>query len=152
MNNDTLNATAQWNIFDANVTVMKESVCVVIYSVTQKTKQCSQLVGFDIPGKDDYILYLRTIVINGKTYLETQANLLKTGNDLATVLLRTRNQQADALRLQRSLAKAQDNNALAVILKRAMFDRLLDLRTLVFLDFFNYSSAYVYHTLTSGES
>lgn len=26
MNNDTLNTTAQWDIFDANVTVMKENV------------------------------------------------------------------------------------------------------------------------------
>lgn len=34
------------------------------------------------------------------------------------------------------------------LLKRAMFDRLLSIRSLVFLDFYMYSEAYMFHALT----
>ena len=92
------------------------------------------------------------MVINGKVYLQTQANLCQQGNSLALILLKTKLQSGEDQRLRKSLSHVQKDGAVLNILKRAMFDRLLTIRSFVFLDFNTYSESYLFHSLSSGKS
>ncbi|KAH6649504.1 hypothetical protein F5144DRAFT_635096 [Chaetomium tenue] len=128
---DIFNATALWDIFGEEVRSMEKTLSDV-----------------DAEGKAPYFLALRTLVINGKTYLQTQENFCRRGNDLAVVLLRTNLQVKDSTRLKRSLTSIHEQEGVLDILKLAMFDRLLAIRSLVFVDFQTYVAAHMFHCLT----
>ncbi|EMT62732.1 hypothetical protein FOC4_g10006365 [Fusarium odoratissimum] len=82
------------------------------------------------------------------TYLQTQENLCQRGNELAIILLKVKLQHKEKNRLTLSAKATEQQGAVLDLLKRAMFDRLLSIRSLVFLDFYMYSEAYMFHALT----
>ncbi|PCD24165.1 hypothetical protein FGRA07_11367 [Fusarium graminearum] len=131
MSLDIFNATALWDIFREKIDDIEKA-----------------LSGIDFDAKDKYFFALKTLVINGKTYLQTQENLCQRGNELALVLLKVKLQHKDQKRLALSATATEQQGAVLDLLKRAMFDRLLTIRSLVFLDFQIYSEAYMFHALT----
>lgn len=104
------------------------------------------IASVDCDGKREYFLSLRKLAVNGKTYLQTQENLCRRGDDLAVVLVKL--QRRDQARLTLSTTTLMQQDAVLDILRRAMFDRLLSIRSLIFLDFQSYSEAYMFHALT----
>ncbi|KAJ2903883.1 hypothetical protein MKZ38_009169 [Zalerion maritima] len=130
MSTDTFNATAEWNVFDVNVNILREN-----------------LDKINIKGKDDFHRALKTVVITGKTYLQTQQNLVKMGNELAIVILKKQNEGKAQHRLKMAMEVIGMDGTVVAVLKRAMFDRLLAVRSFVFLDFWNYTSAYLFYSL-----
>ncbi|KAK4663532.1 hypothetical protein QC763_609220 [Podospora pseudopauciseta] len=129
MDMDVFNATALWDIFREQVDDMEKAIASV-----------------DCDGKREYFLSLRKLVVNGKTYLQTQEYLCRRGDDLAVVLVKL--QRRDQARLTLSTRTLMQQDAVLDILRRAMFDRLLSIRSLIFLDFQSYSEAYMFHALT----
>ncbi|KAK4172154.1 hypothetical protein QBC36DRAFT_349786 [Triangularia setosa] len=97
----------------------------------------------------EHFFALRKLVIMGKTYLQTQENLCRRGNDLAIVLVKLKWQRRDQARLTVSSTELSQQDAVLDILRRAMFNRLLMIRSLIFLDFQTYSEAYMFHALTT---
>ncbi|EYB33338.1 hypothetical protein SNK05_003988 [Fusarium graminearum] len=87
-------------------------------------------------------------MVPAATYLQTQENLCQRGNELALVLLKMKLQHKDQKRLALSATATEQQGAVLDLLKRAMFDRLLTIRSLVFLDFQIYSEACMFHALT----
>lgn len=132
---DIYNVTAEWKNFDITVREMEDS-----------------LREYEIGGKREFFHSLKTLVNNGQAYILAQANLVQRGDELATTLLQRKMEDRDHGRLTKLSANAGTNKAVLNLLKRAMFDRLLSLRLLVFLDFQTYSVAYNYHALRKGKS
>ncbi|KAM0400565.1 hypothetical protein ACHAPZ_005634 [Fusarium culmorum] len=131
MSLDIFNATALWDIFREKIDDIEKTLSEI-----------------DFEAKGKYFFALKTLVINGKTYLQTQENLCQRGNELALVLLKVKLQHKDQKRLALSATATEQQGAVLDLLKRAMFDRLLTIRSLVFLDFQIYSEAYMFHALT----
>jgi len=130
---DVFNATAEWRRFDITIREMEDS-----------------LREYKIRGKDEYFHDLKILVPNGECFILTQANLVKTGDELATVLVQSEAERRSESRLSSTaLSVATDLDVLDVLV-RAMFDRVLTIRSLVYLDFLTYSSAQEYHTLSKG--
>ncbi|KAH7111486.1 hypothetical protein B0J13DRAFT_631825 [Dactylonectria estremocensis] len=129
---DALNATAQWEIFDIQVGLLEK-----------------QFADLGIPNQDKYLFALRSLVVHGKTYLQSQVNVVVRGDELATVQLRLRQQQASRPAIDAMMARFGENKELVSVLKLAMFDRLLAIRALIYVDFNSYVNAYNYHTLST---
>ncbi|EAT77723.2 hypothetical protein SNOG_14871 [Parastagonospora nodorum SN15] len=128
---DVFNATAEWRRFDITIREMEDS-----------------LREYKIRGKEEYFHDLKILVPNGECFILTQANLVKTGDELATVLIQSEAERRSESRLSSTaLSVATDLDVLDVLV-RAMFDRVLTIRSLVYLDFLTYSSAQEYHTLS----
>lgn len=131
---DVFNATAEWRRFDITVREMEDS-----------------LREYKIKGKEEYFHDLKILVPNGECFILTQANLVKTGDELATVLVQSEAERRSESRLSlTTLSVATDLDVLDLLV-RAMFDRVLTIRSLVYLDFLTYSSAQEYHTLSKGQ-
>ena len=90
-------------------------------------------------------------MINGKTYLQTQTNLCQRGNELALILLKSKLQSEEKIRLTRTLKHVKNCGAVVEMLKRAMFDRLLTIGSFIFLDFNTYLKAFMFHSLSASE-
>lgn len=127
---DALNATAQWDIFDIQIGLLEK-----------------QFADIGIPNQDQYLFALRSLVVHGKTYLQSQVNVVIRGDELATVQLRLRQQQASRPAIEDMMTRFEHNIDLVSVLKMAMFDRLLAIRALIYVDFNSYVNAYNYHTL-----
>ncbi|KAF5578849.1 hypothetical protein FPCIR_11392 [Fusarium pseudocircinatum] len=127
---DALNATAQWDIFDIRVGMLEK-----------------QFADLGIPNQDQYLFALRSLVVHGKTYLQSQINVLVRGDELATVKLRLKQQESSRPAIEAMLGRFEQNTDVVSVLKMAMFDRLLALRALIYVDFNSYVNAYKYHTL-----
>ena len=127
---DIFNATAEWRRFNLTVMEMEEI-----------------LRDYDIDGKADFFHALKTLVINGECYIQTQANLVTKGDELATVMLQSKHEDRQHERLSKLAYKSTTDSSVFELLRRAMFDRLLAIRALVYLDFATYLSAYDYHTM-----
>ncbi|KAK3682204.1 hypothetical protein B0T22DRAFT_484284 [Podospora appendiculata] len=131
---DVFNATAEWRRFDIIVRDLETS-----------------MVEYAIPGKPQYFQALKLIVVNGETNILTQANLVSKGDMLATVLLQQKMGSRDEARLAAVVTHIADDSAILNVVTRAMFDRVLAVRHLVYLDFFTYTEAYKYHTLSQDD-
>jgi hypothetical protein len=134
---DVFNATAEWRRFDITIRDMIDGMSDLDYK--------------GIDGKDDYFQALKFLVVDGETYIQTQANLVTKGDELATVLLQQKMESNDTARLAATARVVATEKSVAELLRRAMFDRILAIRTLVFLDFYTYTTAYQYHTLSNGK-
>ncbi|RPA75394.1 hypothetical protein BJ508DRAFT_230147 [Ascobolus immersus RN42] len=127
---DVFNATAEWDRFDITVKEMEDT-----------------LVDYSISGKEEFFRALKFLVINGKCYILTQANLVQKGDELATVLLQKKMEERNQDRLAATLRTIATDDRVVRLLTRAMFDRVLAIRSLVSLDFASYVSAYKFHSL-----
>lgn len=132
---DPFNATAEYDRFDITVRELEESM-----------KQYS-----GIEGKAEYFTALKIMVIDGKVAIATQANLVQRGNDLAIVLVQKEVEVRDEKRLSAAAETVETDQRVAEVLARAMFDRVLAIRSLVYLDFSAFITAYRYHTLSEGQ-
>jgi hypothetical protein len=130
MNIGALNAIAQWRYFDVQVELFKES-----------------LAACDIPDKDKYYLALKALVIDGQTFIQAQTELITRGDELAVITLRLRQEERARPALENMVKHFQNDNNCVQMLKIAMFDRLLAIRSLVFVDMYSYASAYMFHSL-----
>ncbi|EMT72587.1 hypothetical protein FOC4_g10001225 [Fusarium odoratissimum] len=83
-------------------------------------------------------------------YIKTQANLVQKGDDLAILSFQTNMEDKNQQRLAAMNYKSVTDEKILDLLKRAMFDRILALRTFVYQDFQTYSTAYNYHSLSKG--
>jgi hypothetical protein len=133
--NDVYNVTAEWRNFDITVREMEAT-----------------LSEYSIAGKQDYFHALKTLVNNGQAYILAQTNLVRCADELAILLLQGKIEKRDNSRLENLAVNVGTNKLVLEILKRAMFDRLLSIRSLVFLDFITYNSAYNYYSLRTGEN
>ncbi|PYI11593.1 hypothetical protein BO78DRAFT_425539 [Aspergillus sclerotiicarbonarius CBS 121057] len=124
------NVLAEWDKFDITVREMEDD-----------------LKSLSIDGKSAFFHALKTLVVNGKCYITTQATLLKQGDKLATVLTQSRlgTQQTD--RLKRSFEQIKVDKKVLEYVSRAFFDRVLRVRILAYLDLNTYSAVHQYHTL-----
>lgn len=105
---------------------------------------------YDIEGKREYFMALKTLVVAGECYIRTQANLVQKGDDLAIISFQSKMETKDQDRLAAMSYMSVTNEKVLDLLKRAMFDRVLAIRTFVYQDFQTYSLAYNYHTLSKG--
>ncbi|EGU80028.1 hypothetical protein FOPG_15971 [Fusarium oxysporum f. sp. conglutinans race 2 54008] len=105
---------------------------------------------YEIEGKREYFMSLKTLVISGECYIKTQANLVQKGDDLAILSFQTNMEDKNQQRLAAMNYKSVTDEKILDLLKRAMFDRILALRTFVYQDFQTYSTAYNYHSLSKG--
>ncbi|RSL59402.1 hypothetical protein CEP54_007314 [Fusarium duplospermum] len=130
---DALNAAAQWDIFDLQVGLLEK-----------------QFANLRIPNQDKYLFALHSLVIHGKTYLQSQVNAVVRGDELATVQLRLKQQQSSRPAIEAMMTRFSESQDLVSVLKTAMFDRLLAVRALIYVDFNSYVNAYNYHTLDTN--
>ncbi|KAM7193874.1 hypothetical protein V8F33_007560 [Rhypophila sp. PSN 637] len=124
---------AEWQRFNATVSDMQD-----------------YLSEYDIAGKREYFLALRFLVISGECYIKTQASVVQKGNDLAILSFQNAMEEKDKQRLAAMSYSAVTDDKILDLLKRAMFDRVLALRSFVYADFYTYSLAYNYHALSRG--
>ncbi|RAL03814.1 uncharacterized protein BO80DRAFT_462499 [Aspergillus ibericus CBS 121593] len=125
-----VNVLAEWDKFYITVKDMED-----------------ELKSLSIDGKTAFFHALKTLVVNGKCYITTQATLLKQGDKLATALVqgRVNSQQTD--RLERSFKQIKVDKEVLEYVSRAFFDRVLRVRILAYLDLNTYSAVHRYHTL-----
>lgn len=105
---------------------------------------------YDIAGKREYFAALKTLVVAGECYIKTQSNLVQKGDDLAILSFQNKMEVNDQQRLAAMSYKAVTDEKILDLLKRAMFDRVLALRSFVYADFHTYSLAYNYYALSKG--
>ncbi|KAK4033351.1 hypothetical protein C8A01DRAFT_19685 [Parachaetomium inaequale] len=127
---DVYNATAEWRRFNLRLVDMEES-----------------LREYDIEGKRPFFTALKTLVINGEAFIQTQANVVVKSDELATAVLQSKMEKRNHDRLSTMCYVSSTDEAVFGLLRRAMFDRLLSIRSLVYGNFSTYLSTYNYHTL-----
>jgi len=88
---------------------------------------------------------LRYLPIRGKAILQAQVTLIQTGDDLITFKLKKKFEMNQQSRIQAALTLIGSNEKILTIMKRSMFDRLLAIRSYVYMDFWSYVTAYKYH-------
>lgn len=130
MSPDIYNATAEWRKFNLTVMDMENT-----------------LHEYEIEGKAAFFLALKTLVINGEAFIQAQANLVVKGDELATTVLQSKMEKRNHDRMSKMAYVACTDEAVFGLLRRAMFDRLLQIRGLVYSDFSTYVAAYNYHTM-----
>jgi hypothetical protein len=121
---DALNATAQWRYFDVQVEVLEDS-----------------LKPMNIPGTDNYYLALKDLVIRGQTFIQAQTEVISLGDELAVITLRLRQEKQARPALEKMVTHFGNDIQVLQMLKIAMFDRLLAIRALVYVDLHSYASA-----------
>ncbi|KAF2762547.1 hypothetical protein EJ05DRAFT_534086 [Pseudovirgaria hyperparasitica] len=129
---DSFNSTADWRRFDGAVREMEH-----------------EMAAYEIGGKDEYFHALKTLVIDGETFIQTQANLVQKGDELATVIVQQQMPARDKTRLHATTQLVATDARVVDLLRRAMFDRLLAIRSMVYIDFYTYVTAYKYHALST---
>lgn len=106
---------------------------------------------YDIQGKRPFFAPVRTLVIHSETFIHAQANLVIKGNELTTTLFQSTLSQKNHDRLFKVCYRSSIDVAAFALLRRAIFDRLLIIRTSVYIDLSSYLSAYRYYTLLLKE-
>ena len=124
------NIIAEWDKFDITVREMED-----------------ELKSHSIAGKKDFFHALKTLVVNGKCYITTQATLLEQGDKLATALIQGRVNTQQVGRLEQSFKQIKGDEKALNYVSRAFFDRVLQVRILAYLDLDTYSAVHRYHTL-----
>lgn len=132
-NVDQVNGTRMWDDFVIDVTAMFQ-----------------EIAGNGIEGEEPYKSALLKMSTAGKAILVAQTAVVTTGEALTSVIVKKRLEIQQRGRLETALMTVNKNTQSLVVLKRAMFDRVIAIRGLAFLDFWNYSMAYQYHTLSAG--
>ncbi|KAI9749666.1 MAG: hypothetical protein M4579_006787, partial [Chaenotheca gracillima] len=116
--------------------------------VIDVTSMFDEIQGYEIEDKAPYKVALLKLSVSGKAVLATQTAVITSGEALTTILLKEKLQNDQTGRLEKALSVIGKNSRVVSVLERAMFDRVIAIRGLAFLDFWNYSLAYQYHTLS----
>lgn len=128
---DLVNGTAEWERMKIDVRTMFDGL---------------QELG-NIEGMEEYHQQLNYLPVNGLALLAAQKSVIKTGDQVVVLALKRRLQSEQRKRIQGAQAHIKTDARVLDILKRAMFDRLLVVRSMVFMDFWSYTAAYMYHSL-----
>ena len=129
---DPINTNALWDAFTIDVTVMFQ-----------------ELGTYAIGGKAEYQTVLLKLPIYAKAYITAQVAVVTTGQSLAGIRLRRKLDQEQHVRLEGTLRTIKNSSTVLDLLKRAMFDRVLAVRNLIYIDFWTYKAAFQYHSLTN---
>ncbi|KAI5815555.1 hypothetical protein BZA77DRAFT_369945 [Pyronema omphalodes] len=98
-------------------------------------------------GAGEYEKQLQYLPVNGLALLAAQEAVIKAGDQVVVMALKRRLQNEQRKRIKGAQAHIAKDDRVLDILKRAMFDRLLAVRSMVFMDFWSYTAAYMYHSL-----
>jgi hypothetical protein len=132
---DLHNAMAAWSDFEVEVNRLEKSMEEV-----------------DVEDKAPYFDAMRKMVIHGKTVILTKVAVVQKGDEVACLLFQETLGRRNNERIRLTVDSAEKTKEVARILMLAMYDRLVSIRGLVFLDFLSYEIAYRFHTLLDGRS
>ncbi|KAK6331454.1 hypothetical protein TWF730_004536 [Orbilia blumenaviensis] len=102
-----------------------------------------------IDGASDYYAALYALSNNGKAVVAAQAAYIQVFDDYMEASVNLQTAQAQNKVLQGAVSRLQDPLVFHTF-KRAMFDRLIAVRSWVAVEFHDYISAYQYYTLASS--
>jgi hypothetical protein len=132
MSPDVHNASVGWRLFGFEVADMEDA-----------------FKEHDVDGKREYFAVLKALVIAGDSAIRAKTNIIVRADQLATAMVQDKMERRNHDRLHRMAYTSSTDEAVFGPLPRAMFDRLLQIRTMVYSDFSTYVDAYHYHTLLS---
>ncbi|MCJ1439033.1 hypothetical protein MMC27_008423 [Xylographa pallens] len=127
---DPINGKALWEAFTIDVTMMFK-----------------ELEDYPIDGKPEYQALLLKLPVFANALITAQVAVVSSGQNLTGILLRKKLDTDYQGRIIATLDHIQNDNAVLDILKRAMFDRVLAVRNLVYLDFWSYRAAFQFYSL-----
>ncbi|KAF3133984.1 hypothetical protein TWF594_008849 [Orbilia oligospora] len=102
-----------------------------------------------IDGASDYYAALYTLSNNGKAVVAAQAAYIQVFDDYMEASVNLQTAQSQNKVLQGAVSRLEDPLVYHTF-KRAMFDRLIAVRSWVAVEFHDYVSAYQYYTLSSS--
>ncbi|EWC46096.1 hypothetical protein DRE_04670 [Drechslerella stenobrocha 248] len=102
-----------------------------------------------IDGASDYYASLYALSNNGKAVLAGQAAFIQVFDDYMEASVNLQTAKAQNAELQRAVDRLE-NPLVFQTFKRAMFDRLIAVRSWVAVEFNDYAAAYQYYTLTTN--
>jgi hypothetical protein len=132
---DLVNGTAEWERMKIDIGFMFDGI-----------RECG-----NFEGTDEYEKQLKYLPVNGLALLAAQEVVIKAGDQVVVMALKRRLQSEQRKRIKGAQAHIATDDRVLDILKRAMFDRLLAVRSMVFMDFWSYTAAYMYHSLDQGK-
>lgn len=100
-----------------------------------------------IGGASDFFLLISKMVIRGKAIFVAQTAFKTAGDTYLTVVQQSLAQQKHTNRLRKAIPQIHGDDRMFGIIKLAMAERLLSLRTWIYLDFRQYLAAYAWNTL-----
>lgn len=106
-----------------------------------------QIKGEGIGGAADFFLLIAKMVIRGKAVFAAQTAFKTAGDAYLTVVQQRLAQQKHTDRLRKAIPQIQGDDRVFDVIKLAMAERLLGLRTWIHLDFRQYLAAYAWSTL-----
>lgn len=101
-----------------------------------------------IGGMDEYHEHLRKLPVLGKAVLAAQMTVIQSGDHLMNILMKQKQANSQRERIHGANAHASKDNRVLDMLKFAMFDRLLVIRGLIFMDFWSQTMGYMYHSMS----
>ncbi|KAF3928783.1 hypothetical protein ABW21_db0205187 [Orbilia brochopaga] len=101
-----------------------------------------------IEGASDYYASLYALSNNGKAVVAAQAAYIHIFDDYMEASVNLQTAQAQNAELERAVGRLQDPFVFQTF-KRAMFDRLIAVRSWVAVEFNDYAAAYRYYTLST---
>ncbi|KAK6527748.1 hypothetical protein TWF694_004728 [Orbilia ellipsospora] len=102
-----------------------------------------------IAGASDYYATLYALSNNGKALVAAQAAYIQVFEDYMDAAVNLQTAQAQTKVLEGAVTRLQDPLVFQTF-KRAMFDRLIAVRSWVAIEFNDYASAYQYYSLSSS--
>ncbi|KAJ6256327.1 hypothetical protein Dda_8825 [Drechslerella dactyloides] len=101
-----------------------------------------------IEGASNYYASLYALSNNGKAVVAAQAAYIQIFDDYMEASVNLQTAQAQNAELERAVGRLQDPFVFQTF-KRAMFDRLIAVRSWVAVEFHDYAAAYQYYTLST---
>lgn len=117
------------DIDQANGTRMWDDIVIDVTAMFQ------EIAGNGIEGEEPYKSALLKMSTAGKAMLVAQTAVVTTGEALTSVIVKKRLEIQQRGRLETALKTVSKNTQTLVVLKRAMFDRVIAIRGPAFLDF-----------------
>lgn len=105
-----------------------------------------QIKDENIGGAEGFFTLITKMVIRGKAVFAAQTALASASDAYLTVMQQQIAQKANTLRLRKALPSIQGNERAFAIIKLAMAERLLALRTWINLDFLQYLAVYAWNS------
>ena len=131
---DLINLNADWDSFG-----------------TEMASLYDPLKELNIAGAADYFLLMAKMVLRGKAVLAAQQAVTTTGDAYATVLAQQLMSNRQSERLRAALTRISGNAEALRLLRLSLFQRLIDVRASVALDFQQYIDGVSWYSLDSTQ-
>jgi len=132
--NDPINPNTEWEAFRIEIISMKDSLRTT-----------------PIDDKDGFFIALEKLVVLGQAQIYAQTHLVFRSDDLTAATMQKRIGDQELSRNATMTYDPSQSEKVLKLLQKVTFDRLLAVRSLVYVDFGTYCSAYEYHTLRESE-